>query len=417
MSEETQNTPIEVNSEATTSQVENNHVVDWNRMRTTDLRAMCSKCGLQVDGSKTELVGRLEAFWNDPEEEPVKPDARKGKSVDHEFGKKYDERDRSPPSEELGYNDAFFSYMENKVEEKIEEKLSNSLSRVLDRGLQQWTARLKGANTIESSFPKKKFRRIRDQYEYDSICDAGIMLQGAIQEDSREKVEEVQERLRLRVFILRVVEEEGWNMVAKIPKPNEEGDEFKELLDEARKKAMQRDGFASSYYRRPWQFKGRRFWSWGAGGNYYTPYPHPQQYMQQSQLLMNQFQNQSIFSNTGPTYQNAFNKNLNKQFTCYYCGGAGHTASVCASRSAEEGVEKNKNVSKYGTKQRCCWEDPRASCSKILDGENKSATSSSMLVKESSAFISKKCMEFSRERDSKTLQVDSRSNEMAKGGN
>ncbi|CAG8644785.1 18462_t:CDS:2, partial [Racocetra fulgida] len=53
-----------------------------------------------------------------------------------------------------------------------------------------------------------------------------------IQEDSKEKFAEAQERLRLRAFTLRVAEEEGWTVAGKIPKPiPNEGNEFKDLLE------------------------------------------------------------------------------------------------------------------------------------------------------------------------------------------
>ncbi|CAG8776438.1 12434_t:CDS:2 [Racocetra fulgida] len=88
-----------------------------------------------------------------------------------------------------GQNYTFLSYMENKLEEKIEKKLSDSLSK-------------------------------------------------AIQEDSREKAIEAQKLLRQRSFTLRVGEEKGWNVAAKIPKPYpSEDDEFKDLLVKTRKQA------------------------------------------------------------------------------------------------------------------------------------------------------------------------------------
>ncbi|CAG8758233.1 4627_t:CDS:2, partial [Gigaspora rosea] len=170
----TQETPIEVSSDATTSQQESNNVVDWNYLRTSDLKVMCFRCSLRTDGSKTELVNRLEAFWSEhePELEPEKDGSNRNRN------------------------------------------------RVLDRSLQQWMAKVNGFGAIETSFPKKKFRRAQDQYEYDL------------------------ERLRLRAFTLRVAKEEGWTVAKKIPKtvPNE-GDEFKNLLVEARKQANYNKGF------------------------------------------------------------------------------------------------------------------------------------------------------------------------------
>lgn len=68
--QETQETPIEVSSKTTTSQQESSNVVDWNRLQTADLKVMCFKCGLWAEGSKTELVNHLEAFWNEHEPKP-----------------------------------------------------------------------------------------------------------------------------------------------------------------------------------------------------------------------------------------------------------------------------------------------------------------------------------------------------------
>lgn len=311
---------------------------------------MCFKCGLRAEGSKTELVNRLEAFWNEqePEPEPEKdreqPEIGKGKSTNRNVGEEYVKRNGPPLQEEIeDQNEAFFAYFNSKLEEKIDEKLTASLSRILDRSLQQWAAKVNGVGAVESSFPKKKFKRARDQYEYDSVCDVGALLQRAIQEDSKEKFAEVQERLRLRAFTLRVAEEEGWTVAGKIPKPiPNEGDEFKDLLVEARKQAKSQEGYSVPYSRRVWQTKGKKFGGWGLRANYYTPYPLPHPYTQYTPPTpptpatpsLQPHQNQGVFPNPGPTYQSMFNK-AGKQLTCYYCGGTGHMASVCASRLAE----------------------------------------------------------------------------------
>ncbi|CAG8740887.1 7890_t:CDS:2, partial [Cetraspora pellucida] len=82
------------------------------------------------------------------------------------------------------------------------------------------------------------------------------LLYQAIQEDSKEKAKEAQEYLKLRAFILRVAEEEGWNVAVKIPKPMpSEGDEFKDLLIEARKHAKPYEGQLVSYNHRGWSNK------------------------------------------------------------------------------------------------------------------------------------------------------------------
>ncbi|CAG8614481.1 2772_t:CDS:2 [Racocetra fulgida] len=162
MSEEIQNTPIEENSEV------------------PHRRAMCLKHGLQVDGSKAELVGHLEAFWNDPEKKPVKSEAIKRKSADSEFSKKYDERDGFSSLEEFCYNDVFFFYMENKVEKKIEKKLSNSLS--------------------------------RDQYEYNAICDASRSNSRRFKKKGKGGTG----MIKTEAIYFKVAEEEGWNQIMRV---------------------------------------------------------------------------------------------------------------------------------------------------------------------------------------------------------
>ncbi|CAG8651641.1 9963_t:CDS:2, partial [Gigaspora rosea] len=177
-------------SEATTSQQEDNNVVEWNRLRTADLKAMCFKCGLRAEGSKTKLQ---------------QPEIGKGKSTNQNVGEEYVNEPLS--QEEIdNQNEAFFIYFNTKVN---------------------------GVGAIESSFSKKKFRKTRDQYE---------------------------KRLRLRAFTLRVAEEEGWTVARKILKliPNE-GDEFKDLLVEARKQAKSQEGYSVPYSRRVWQTKGKKF--------------------------------------------------------------------------------------------------------------------------------------------------------------
>ncbi|CAG8539477.1 8283_t:CDS:10, partial [Cetraspora pellucida] len=96
---------------------------------------------------------------------------------------------------------------------------------------------------------------------------------------------EVHKLLKLKAFVLRVVEEEGWNVLAKILKPtSSEKDEFKELLTEARKQAKLFEGCPTSY---------------------------------------------------GLAYQNSYNKQTTKQFNYYFCRSAGHMAAICPSKSTK----------------------------------------------------------------------------------
>ncbi|CAG8443787.1 19397_t:CDS:2 [Gigaspora rosea] len=249
MTEEVQETPIEVSSEATTSQQEDNNVVEWNRLQTADLKEL----ELEPEYGKTETTRNRERKIN-------KLKCQRREKINDQ-------------------NEAFFAYFNSKLEERIDKKLTTSLSRILDRSLQQWTAKVNGVSAIESSFPKKKFKKARDQYEYDSLCDIGALLQKAIQEDSKEKFTEVQKQLRLRAFNLRVAEEEGWTVAGKILKPiPNEGYEFKDLLVKARKQAKSQEGYSVPYSRRVWQTKGKKFGGWSSRANYYTPYLLPTLY-------------------------------------------------------------------------------------------------------------------------------------------
>ncbi|CAG8845736.1 33528_t:CDS:2, partial [Racocetra persica] len=166
--------------------------------------------------TKAELIARLEDFWNGPERDSGTKKLDKGKAVDPNSNDGYSERPLLPEDSD-GQNYTFLSYMENRLEQKIDE------------------------NITESSFPAKKFKKSRDQHEYDVIRDAGTLLQKAIQENSKEKAAEGCGRRRLDV-------------VAKIPKPMpSKGDEFKELLVEARKQAKPYEGRPTSYSRRSWK--------------------------------------------------------------------------------------------------------------------------------------------------------------------
>ncbi|CAG8650118.1 13434_t:CDS:2 [Gigaspora margarita] len=84
-----QGTPIEISSKTTTSQQESGNIVDWNCLRTADLKVMCFRCGFWAKG--------LKATRN-----------RKGKSTDQKFS-------------------------DNKLEEKIDNKVTFLLSKVLNR--------------------------------------------------------------------------------------------------------------------------------------------------------------------------------------------------------------------------------------------------------------------------------------------
>ncbi|CAG8785005.1 7632_t:CDS:2, partial [Racocetra persica] len=197
---------------------------------------------------------------------------------------------------------------------------------------------------------------------------------------------EVQELLKLRAFVLRVVEEEGWKVAAKIPKPTpSETDEFRELLTEARKQAKPSEGFPAFYSRGTWRSRG-------------TLCPAPTTYVSRVPE-----------SECDPEPRSA-----TKQFNCYFCGGAGHTAAVCPSKSAEE--QNNNNSWRYRSEQGGCRKNTRASSREILDGKDRTPTSSRLLVKELSASVSKECMEPHRKRGSKTLQTNGRTKGVVGGG-
>ncbi|CAG8846547.1 25482_t:CDS:2, partial [Racocetra persica] len=49
------------------------------------------------------------------------------------------------------------------------------------------------------------------------------------------------------------------------------------------------------------------------------------------------YQSQNVIPNPVPAYQKSYNRLATKQFNCYFCGGAGHTAAVYLSKSAEAG--------------------------------------------------------------------------------
>ncbi|CAG8445795.1 12121_t:CDS:10 [Gigaspora rosea] len=99
MTKEIQETPIEVSSEATTLQQENN---------------------------------------NEPEPESKKdqkqPEIRKGKLTNRNVGQEYIKKNGPPSQKEINnQNKAFFAYFNSKLEEKIDKKLTTSLSRVLNK--------------------------------------------------------------------------------------------------------------------------------------------------------------------------------------------------------------------------------------------------------------------------------------------
>ncbi|CAG8737109.1 11244_t:CDS:2, partial [Racocetra persica] len=130
------------------------------------------RCNISADGSKAELMNRLEIYWGESEKDYVPQGQFKGKSVEQTQPEGHEKRDGLPTQESTeGQNYALLSYMENRLEEKIEEKLGESLARVLDKSLQQWSAQLNRSSSGETHFPSKKFKKTRDQHEYDAICD------------------------------------------------------------------------------------------------------------------------------------------------------------------------------------------------------------------------------------------------------
>ncbi|CAG8804123.1 14071_t:CDS:2, partial [Gigaspora rosea] len=324
----------------------------------------------------------------------------KGKSVNRDFGEGYERRNGPPQQEDFkDQNDAFFAYIENKLEEKINEKLAMD-------GEDKW------AGAIEASFPKKTFKRAWDQYEYDSVCDAGALLQKAIQEDSKEKVKEVQERLRLRAFTLRVAEEEV----------------------ETRKQAKSQEEYSAPHNRRNWQIKGRKFGSWGSKVNYYTPYllphlysqyPPPPQTPPPSQTPQTP-QNLGMFPNPGPTYRTYLAKH---RVSCLPATIVGvqvllHQFVPQDRQKAVIGevdffrTEPMMKVGDYTRVKKDKVKNKEITVMENIEqgrevvGKIHEPAAVSLLVKEPDPLIPKERMEFGREQGSETLQDDNRSGKM-----
>ncbi|CAG8448763.1 1026_t:CDS:2 [Cetraspora pellucida] len=385
LTEETQNLPID--SEVTPHSQEV-PTIDWNRLQLINLRT-------------------------EPERDFNLQKLEKGKAVEWDLSEDYDKRPL-PPDELVNQSYAFLSHMKNRLEQKLEEKLGNLLLKVLDNSLQQWSAQLNKvswADAAESSFSKKTFKKPRNQYKYNAVCEAKTMLQKAIQKDLKEKMTEVHELLKLRAFVLKVTEEEGWSVAAKISKPtSSEKDEFKELLTEARKQAKPFEGCPMSYDKGIWKSRSSP-WTPGLRRNYYTLYPlsyaPSQHYAQYPPPMFQEYQSQNVVQNPSPAYQNSYNKQTTKQFNCYFCGGAGHMAAICSSKSTEgESGEQNNDNNQYKPKQGVVGRIHEPAAVKYWMKKNKTTPSSSLLAKKSSTFISEKCMESSRKRKPKTLQVN-----------
>ncbi|CAG8685451.1 7174_t:CDS:2, partial [Cetraspora pellucida] len=270
--------------------------VNWSKLRLVDLQAMCKRCNLPSKSTKTELVERLEDFWNESEEV-------------EKLQKEYD----------------ILRFMENRLKEKIESKFESAVMAVLERNLQQFASQFRNLQEVlvETKFLEKKFKRMRDQHEYDFVCQVGKLLTKAIQEESIVRVHEAFNIVKIRAFTLRTAEDEGWRVAANIPKlaPTEK-DELHELLIEARKQAKPKE---HKPFQRP---SSQRF----------TPYPQVQDLRQgQYQQAYQGHQKQAFFTNSGPSFMSANKRS--SQLVCYYCGGMGHIASACASKT-ESSISK-----------------------------------------------------------------------------
>ncbi|CAG8543102.1 2465_t:CDS:2 [Racocetra fulgida] len=138
-----------------TLQLQENLTIEWNRLRVTDLRVMCSKCNIPTDSTKAELISCLEDLWSVPEKDFNIQKLDKGRAGEWNSSEDFDDERPLPSDEVMEQNYAFLSYMENRLEQKLEKKLENSLSK------------------------------------YDAVCEVGTMLQKAIQEDSKKKVMKV----------------------------------------------------------------------------------------------------------------------------------------------------------------------------------------------------------------------------------
>ncbi|RIB01046.1 hypothetical protein C2G38_2232062 [Gigaspora rosea] len=160
------------------------------RLPVETLKLLCNGEGLSEAGVKRDLVERLA-------ERVVSKSRRKVRIDDDGQGNN-------------GNSDLQFLALERSLEKLIQASLEKAVGEIR-RSVQVMQ------NGEESRYwPREKFGKARDQFEYDEWCKVGRTLDNALVNRDLEMIGKVRDVAATRAFTLRVAKREGWNVAAGI---------------------------------------------------------------------------------------------------------------------------------------------------------------------------------------------------------
>ncbi|RIB18081.1 hypothetical protein C2G38_2086679 [Gigaspora rosea] len=232
----------------------------WTKLTLTELKDLCAACGLSVEGNNEELGERLQAYFdkrkdkgpeaqskeNSKGREPGAGDSRDktGEAVDVDLdvdggGDFEDDLDEESQEADNGIREEFEARFKGKEKVKsvpVDVFLTalSSIERKMDRSFSALYREIEDGDGLDEAWPKVKFSRARDQYEYEFLTKIGRRLDKAIRmlpDSAKKEFVGVRDEVEARAVTLRLADNKGWSTALQIVGSNDKMmDKYKDRI-------------------------------------------------------------------------------------------------------------------------------------------------------------------------------------------
>ena len=324
-------------------------MINWSALNLASLRNLCQFHNLDANGSKTELIARLESdvarnitALND-NDHTGNPDTVAERQTTSSPTQSMDNAHRHPndylynpedlnPHQELHPFMNFTSSAPSLDKKEVEGIIEATLARVSSKNPTR--------DSDLSIWKDKQLSIKRDQNEFEILLQAGRLLETAEKADINEMrtyVHKAHEILQNRAATLLIAHEFGWGAASQIaltsshPLLTKYQDRFPELSTYKNKQAPRPYPSPQAHYQNPsWT---RSTWN---DGSYNVPSkrhwtPNDMAGKQYCEMPNKRF------------FRNKPNSNRSNNNCCFHCGGIGHFPNNCSSKNPNQQTPNDNN--------------------------------------------------------------------------
>ncbi|CAG8618282.1 42584_t:CDS:2 [Gigaspora margarita] len=200
--------------EASQKGAQTNFEANFGRRSVEMLKFLCHEMGVSEAGSKQDLVSRLVDESRKRNVSVGSDNIGKGKAVD------VDSESREVPEQDSksGFDSgkAFPNVFNNTSADGGDLGAKGSFDRTLPRMPFLTPDLFTNLDIQEGIWKKRELTKARNQWEYNEWCKAGLLLDKALFTGEVEYVQLARQVALERAYVVRVADEDGWNVVAKM---------------------------------------------------------------------------------------------------------------------------------------------------------------------------------------------------------